>query len=162
MAEPIQIIDDITPTIFDTFTGVAISNFFCHETVKSYYNIYKETWIPESFFEFSFAEFQKYSFTSTNEIREYFKLYKKDNITSIIVNYMNSAFSLINRKRSRKGEPVYRIATELGLLDISLADEGAYGTFDKNLYSALENIAKHVRGGDELVTTKDLYEKIHA
>lgn len=159
MAEPIQIIDDITPTIFDTFTGVAISNFFCHETVKSFYNIYKETWIPESFFEFSFAEFQKYSFTSTNEIREYFKLYKKDNITSIIVNYMNSAFSLINRKRTRNGEPIYRITNELGLLDISLADEGAYGTFDKNLYSALENIAKHVRGGDELVTTKDLYEK---
>lgn len=159
MAEPIQIIDDITPTIFDTFTGVAISNFFCHETVKTYFDIYKANWIPESFFEFSFGEFQKYSFTSSNEVREFFKLYSKDNITSIIVNYMNSAYSLINRKRYRNGEQAYRISVENENLDVSLADEGVYGNFDKNLYSALSNILKHVRGGDELVSIKDLYEK---
>lgn len=159
MVEQKNIVEDIEPNIFNSFTNTSILNFICHDTVRTYYEIYKNDWIPESFFRFYVNECKKYSFTSTKEIRNFFKLYKNADLYPIIMHYMNSDFSLLNKKRQRSSENIYHIDSELEYLNISLGDDLVYGKYDKNLYSALQNISNHMHGGDELVTTKDLYEK---
>ena len=159
MAEPIKIIEDIEPNIFNSFANTSIANFFCHDAVRTYYEIYQDAWIPESFFKFFMNECKKYSFTSTNDIRNFFKLYKDENLYPVIFQYMNSDFSIINKKRQKEGENIYHIDTELDYINVSLGDELVYGKFDKNLYTALQNISNHMHGGDELVSTKELYEK---
>lgn len=159
MVEDIEFIDDSEQTIFSTFSGVAIANFFCHEIVRTYFDTYKQEWVPESFFEFMFDEFKKYAFLSSNDIREFFRLYKTENIASAITNYMNCEFSALNKKRTRGGETVYHIDTKLNVLHLSFANNEIYGSSDKVLYSSLKNTATHFSDSDELVTTKDLYER---
>lgn len=159
MVEQKNIVEDIEPNIFNSFTNTSIANFICHDAVRTYYEIYQNIWIPESFFKFYINECKKYSFTSTNDIRSFFKIYKDADLYPIIMHYMNSDFSLLNRKRQRNGENIFRIDTELEYLNVSLGDDLVYGKYDKDLYTALQNISNHMHGGDELVSTKELYEK---
>ena len=159
MAEPKIIVEDIEPNIFNSFTNTSISNFICHDAVRTYYEIYQNVWVPESFFKFYMNECKKYSFTSTNHIRSFFKIYKDADLYPVIMHYMNSDFSLLNRKRQKNGENIFHIDVELEYLNVSLGDDLVYGKNDKDLYTALQNISNHMHGGDELVSTKDLYEK---
>lgn len=159
MAEELQIIDDIEPSIFSSFTNIAISNFISHEAVRLYYDIYKTNWIPETFFEFAFDEYKKYAFLLSEDIKSFFRIYSNENISSIIQNYMNCDFTVLNKKRTRSGETVYHIDTSLESLKLSFGDDEVFGTSDKKLYGSLNNMANHFNSGDELVSKKDLYER---
>lgn len=159
MDKQIQIIDDIKPSLFSSFKNVAISNYITHESVKTYHEVYNKTWIPESFIEFTFEEYKKYAFHSTKDIQEFFRLYSDSEISLILTNYMNSEFSIINKKRSRSGEHVYHVDTFLGNQNLSLGDPNVNGYTNKSLYTALNNISHHIKNSDELVSIKELYEK---
>lgn len=159
MDTQIQIIDDIKPSLFSSFKNVAISNYITHESVKTYHEIYNKIWIPESFIEFTFEEYRKYAFHSTKDIQEFFRLYSDSEISLILTNYMNSEFSILNKKRSRNGEHVYHIDTFMGNQNLSLGDLNVNGYTNKPLYTALNNISHHIKNSDELVSIKELYEK---
>lgn len=159
MANSINIIDDSKPSLFSDFKFIAISNFICHESTKTHFSLYKKRWVPETFFEFAFNEYKKYAFSSSVEIRNYFKLYSDSDISSILTNYMNSEISIIDKKKSKDGEHVYHVNNENNYLEISLGDHEIFGFTDKKLYSVLNNISNHINNRDELVSIKDLYEK---
>lgn len=159
MAEQqITLIDDLEPSLLDTYEKLNVSNYICHEACSEFYNLYKEKWIPETYIEFIFGEYKKYSFQSVETIKEFFRIYKPSDIPTIIGSYMSSTLCIIGNKKTRQGLDYYKIVN-LDLINVRFSSKNIYGNNNKVLYGSLEKIANHIRNTDELVTHKDLYEK---
>lgn len=156
--EKITLIDDLEPSLLDTYEKLNVANYICHEACSEFYKLYNEKWIPATYIEFIFGEYKKYSFQSNETVKEFFRLYKPSDIPAIIASYMRTTLCIIGNKRTRQGEDFYKVVNE-DLVDVRLSSKNIYGNNNKPLYSALEKIANHIRNTDELVTHKDLYEK---
>ena len=158
MNQPIYISDDEKETVLSTFENANIADFVCHEACKQYISIYRNRKIPLSYFEFMFDEFQKHSFASIKPVINFFDIYKSEDILSILENYMNNTFTLIQSKQEKHNK-IYFILKKDQSLEISLSDQNVYGKNNPQLYKSLDAIRAHIENGDEMLSKKDLYER---
>ncbi len=158
MPESYFFTDNQEETLLSTFVNANIAEFICHEGFREYYNLYKKTWVPESYIEFTFEEYKKYASISGQDLKHFFSLYKKEDVRALIEYYLNSAFAIVDKKRER-GDENYYLVSNAKYADVMLSNEGVYGKNDIGLYSMLEKVATHMVNNDENTSRKELYER---
>ena len=154
----IHLINDLEESLLSTIERSDIADFITHEACRTYYKIYKKKNIPASFIKFIFNEYKNYVNFSNQEIKKFFKFYKDSDIDMIVVNYQRNQLSVIKDRKIISDQIFYRINPSINI-NLNFSDDEIYGYTNPELFKTLKTISNHINNNDELVSTKELYEK---
>lgn len=139
--------------------NIYIANFIAHESCKTFYNTYKEKWIPLSFVEFFFEEYKLYGENKSKFLKDFFDAYSPSDIVDIMARYAERVYSLVTNRSSKFEEIKYKLGNFSVGLNIDLTDPEFMGRQNSELLRDLDLVKKCVDNTDENITLKELYEK---
>lgn len=153
---PLYLDDEIEENILESLSNLRISGFIIHEACKKYMEVFKDNYMPLSFVEFYFEEFEKYQTISPKFLPAFFKSYNVKNLQKSIDDYYQSEYSLIDKRRVEEGQTYYRLNRKWDALKLS--SPLCLGKLNPQLYKELDLIDEKMDHTDELVSVKELYE----